>query len=782
MRKLFFIITLILSIHSLASAQVATTHVTGTIYDGSGVPVANARLTIVKVVKGGVVVSTKPVDARSDASGVVSFNILRNSVVYIDAPAVGLNTRPGTGVALTIPDTATATLEALIPATSVTLPGASQSALNTEITNRTTADTSEAATRANADTTLQTNFTNEASARVAGDASTLASANSHSDTGDATEAAARASAIATASTADRARGNHTGSQPASTISDFSTAADARIALKTSTLTTNGLPKWDGTKFVPSRIVDDATGGITGDVSAVPGSEIAFIAPSDGDFLLLAGNSHVAISGNQIGLQSPIVLLGDINSEGNGTSVSITDSLQQVSVTATGGFLVNGTNVLTALAGKAPLSHTHAQGDVTGLVAALAAKEPSITAGTTSQYWRGDKTWQTLSTTNVAEGTNLYFTNARADARITNSAVLAALGFTPANVSHTHAASDVISGIFNVARLPVMVGSGASHAAGIAPDPGPVAGTTKYLREDGTWVVPPDTNSGGTVTSVGLSTPGVFYSVTGSPVTNSGTLALNLINQSANCVFAGPSSGVAAAPSCRALVAADIPSLDTAKLTTGLLAAARGGFGADVSASSGVPLFASGVPTFTSTSGTGNFARVTSPIFVTPTLGVAAATSLTTGNGTAGSPALNNGSNSGIYFPGSSFVGITIAGSSAWYWDNNKNLQPSSDDTSNLGAAASGVKQVFLANTITTPGTTGNQTINKMAGRVNIAAGNSSVTVTDSRVSATSFVVAVVVTNDATAYVKNVVPSAGSFVVTLGAAATAEVAITFVVFN
>ncbi|MBL0025539.1 MAG: hypothetical protein IPO98_11325 [Saprospiraceae bacterium] len=41
------------------------------------------------------------------------------------------------------------------------------------------------------------------------------------------------------------------------------------------------------------------------------------------------------------------------------------------------------------------------------------KENNITAGTTSQYWRGDKTWQTLNTSVVPEGTSLYFTNARA---------------------------------------------------------------------------------------------------------------------------------------------------------------------------------------------------------------------------------------------------------------------------------------------------------------------------------------------------------------------------------
>jgi len=68
-----------------------------------------------------------------------------------------------------------------------------------------------------------------------------------------------------------------------------------------------------------------------------------------------------------------------------------------------------------------------------------------------------------------------------------------------------------------------------------------------------------TGSGGTVTSVGLSSPGVIYSVSGSPVTTSGTIALALISQAQNSVLAGPTSG-SGSPSFRALVAADIPSL------------------------------------------------------------------------------------------------------------------------------------------------------------------------------------------------------------------------------
>lgn len=63
---------------------------------------------------------------------------------------------------------------------------------------------------------------------------------------------------------------------------------------------------------------------------------------------------------------------------------------------------------------------------------------------------------------------------------------------------------------------------------------------------------------GSVTSVGLSLPAQF-SVSGSPVTTTGTLAATWANQNANIVFAGPSSGGAATPAFRALVGADLPN-------------------------------------------------------------------------------------------------------------------------------------------------------------------------------------------------------------------------------
>jgi hypothetical protein len=85
-------------------------------------------------------------------------------------------------------------------------------------------------------------------------------------------------------------------------------------------------------------------------------------------------------------------------------------------------------------------------------------------------------------------------------------------------------------------------------------------------------------------------------------------------------------------------------------------------------------------------------------------------------------------------------------------------------------------------TITAGGTVGNQTINKATGTVNIASAGTSVTVTNSLVTERSIVIPVLRTNDSTAAIKNCVPGAGSFVITLTAAATSEVSIGFVVIN
>jgi hypothetical protein len=73
--------------------------------------------------------------------------------------------------------------------------------------------------------------------------------------------------------------------------------------------------------------------------------------------------------------------------------------------------------------------------------------------------------------------------------------------------------------------------------------------------------------GGSVSSVALTMPSIF-SVTGSPITTVGTLAVSYVVQSPNTLLAGPSSGASAAPSFRSLVTADLPSSGVSAATYG----------------------------------------------------------------------------------------------------------------------------------------------------------------------------------------------------------------------
>lgn len=105
---------------------------------------------------------------------------------------------------------------------------------------------------------------------------------------------------------------------------------------------------------------------------------------------------------------------------------------------------------------------------------------------------------------------------------------------------------------------------------------PIGTTGQVLTVVGGLPVWSNAGSGsGTVTSVALAdgstTP--IYAITGSPVTTSGTLTETLINQSANTVFAGPTTGASTQPGFRALVSNDIPALTTLRLagaTSGIL--------------------------------------------------------------------------------------------------------------------------------------------------------------------------------------------------------------------
>ena len=124
----------------------------------------------------------------------------------------------------------------------------------------------------------------------------------------------------------------------------------------------------------------------------------------------------------------------------------------------------------------------------------------------------------------------------------------------------------------------------SSAAGLVPASG--GGTTNFLRADGSWAAPSGGGGGGsgsgTVTSVTFTGDGIFLSNTPSAaVTSSGTVAASVKSQSANQFLAGPTTGSAATPTFRSIVANDIPTLNqnttgTAATVTGIVAVTNGG--------------------------------------------------------------------------------------------------------------------------------------------------------------------------------------------------------------
>lgn len=148
------------------------------------------------------------------------------------------------------------------------------------------------------------------------------------------------------------------------------------------------------------------------------------------------------------------------------------------------------------------------GSITGTLSAqtdvynaIQAREPSITVGTTSQYWRGDKSWQALNTSVVPEGSNPYFTTARARSSLSAGA----------GIAYNTSTGVVTSTITQADGTETKV----------------TAGTNITITGLGSVASPyiVNTTGGGTVTSVGLSSSDL--TVTGSPIVASGIITANL---------------------------------------------------------------------------------------------------------------------------------------------------------------------------------------------------------------------------------------------------------------
>lgn len=259
--------------------------------------------------------------------------------------------------------------------------------------------------------------------------------------------------------------------------------------------------------------------------------------------------------------------------------------------------------------------------------AASAYEPIITSGTTSQYWRGDKTWQTLpiytlsglggvpTTRTITINGTLYDLSANrtwtvgdllSSGSYANPSWITSLAYSkltgaptlgtwsginyPTWVSGTPFIKMTASGTFTLDNNTYLTGNQSISFTASGDVTGSAIGTTTLTPSLTLATVNSNTGSFGssstipiiTVNAKGLviavSTVAVPIQINSLILNTSGTIhatpitftntagawsgTLYLINQSANTVFAGPTTGGTATPTFRALVTSDIPSLSS----------------------------------------------------------------------------------------------------------------------------------------------------------------------------------------------------------------------------
>lgn len=150
-------------------------------------------------------------------------------------------------------------------------------------------------------------------------------------------------------------------------------------------------------------------------------------------------------------------------------------------------------------------------------------------------------------------------------------------------------------------------------------------------------------------------------------------------------------------------------------------------------------------------------------------------------GSAAIPSIQFGAtNTGFHASSTTNIAVDFLGVRAFFFVQGDSFNPTAQGSGDIGTNTFSWRRLFVDYTNT--GTVGAVTIGKAAGRVNIAAAGTSVVVTNGLCTANAHVFLNIQTVDATAKSAIATCAAGSFTITLNAAATGQVAIDFFMVN
>ena len=229
----------------------------------------------------------------------------------------------------------------------------------------------------------------------------------------------------------------------------------------------------------------------GDYSLTQLSDVTITTPSSGQVLKYNGTAWV----------------NDIDTDTGITSLNGLTALTQTFAVGTSGTDFAISSVTSTHTFNLPTASVSNRGALSSADwTTFNSKEPAIAAGTTLQYYRGDKTFQTLNTTVVPEGTNLYYLDSRARTAIS----LTTTGSSGASTYNN------TTGVFNIPDY-------GSALSGYVPTSRQLSinGTQYDLSADRSWSV-------GTVTTVSF-TLGASGTDLNSSVTNSTTTPAITLN-------------------------------------------------------------------------------------------------------------------------------------------------------------------------------------------------------------------------------------------------------------